>query len=160
MSDSRAATRRLKVGSDGKCFYCRRAFGGPTNGWTIMTLDHQVPRARGGTRNGPNGVLSCAGCNQAKADMMGEEYRYFLKTGQLHADYIAWLTEKAIRMAKARGIHVGTVDRGTDIWQETVPRILTVEERAALANFEQKLITGMMDAQDEMARKLRARHNV
>lgn len=50
------------------------------------------------------------GCNQTKGDMTAAEYMHFLRTGELHPDYVAWLTERVTRHATARGITVGPVD--------------------------------------------------
>lgn len=47
------------------CHYCRRRL-------TIdsATLDHVIPRAKGGTWNNTNLVLACRDCNKRKADML------------------------------------------------------------------------------------------
>lgn len=48
-----------------RCHYCRRPL---TLG--EMTIDHVVPRSRGGTDRYSNLVAACHACNQRKADRM------------------------------------------------------------------------------------------
>lgn len=45
-----------------------------------VTLDHVIPRARGGTDGLWNLVLACTACNQAKADMLVEDFLVVLRT--------------------------------------------------------------------------------
>lgn len=56
-----------------KCWYCGKSFHS-----TRPTFDHQIPRSRGGG-GGENLVLACKQCNNRKADMDVETYRYFLQ---------------------------------------------------------------------------------
>lgn len=55
-------------------------------------------------------MLACLACNEVKQDMTGREFRYFLRTGFLHEQYIAYLTERTRIRARARGIHITLVD--------------------------------------------------
>jgi 5-methylcytosine-specific restriction endonuclease McrA len=53
-------TRRAVFARDGgRCVYC---------GATATSLDHVVPRSRGGAHTWDNVVASCARCNHTKAD--------------------------------------------------------------------------------------------
>jgi hypothetical protein len=60
----------------GRCFYCGvdAGLGGPIQSGRQATIDHVVPRSRGGTyRDGF--VMACASCNSRKATKTLEEYR-------------------------------------------------------------------------------------
>lgn len=60
----RVLIEKLEARDGPGCFYCRREV--PQHAYT---LDHWVPRSRGGTRELPNLRLACAPCNQAKGAM-------------------------------------------------------------------------------------------
>ena len=55
-----------------RCYYCAVDLARPG---VQATLDHRLPRSRGGTSARSNMVPACRACNQAKADMTVEEYR-------------------------------------------------------------------------------------
>jgi 5-methylcytosine-specific restriction endonuclease McrA len=55
----------------GACGYC----GGPA-----MTVDHVLPRSRGGRNTWLNTVAACGGCNQRKGDRTPAEARMPLRT--------------------------------------------------------------------------------
>jgi 5-methylcytosine-specific restriction endonuclease McrA len=119
MGKSRSkAIRKLMLAFDGLCAYCRWPCSGQE--WRTPTLDHATPRARGGSRFGPNAVLSCSVCNHIKGDMTGDEFRHFLAAGELHPEYIAFLTGRLKNRAAAHGIHVGT--RNLDTILKIVPQ--------------------------------------
>ena len=60
-----AVTRRSVLARDGRrCAYC--------NG-VATTIDHVVPRARGGTHSWENVVAACRDCNGAKGDQLLDE---------------------------------------------------------------------------------------
>lgn len=59
--------------SDAKCFYCGVALTRKTR-----SLDHLVPRARGGTNNFKNIVICCRPCNCAKSDLTVSEFSVFV----------------------------------------------------------------------------------
>lgn len=58
----------LRIKTDGKCFYCEE----PTP-W--FTIDHYVPRSKGGDSSRNNLVPACYECNHRKGDMTGEEFK-------------------------------------------------------------------------------------
>src|SRR5258705_4271362 len=63
----RKISRRALFARDGwRCMYC-----GTTSG--RLTLDHVVPRSRGGDSVWENVVTSCAPCNMRKGDRLPEE---------------------------------------------------------------------------------------
>src|SRR4051812_32807449 len=63
----RKISRRALFARDGwRCVYC-----GTTNG--RLTLDHVIPRSRGGESSWENVVTSCAPCNLRKADRLPHE---------------------------------------------------------------------------------------
>lgn len=64
------------------CRFCRRRLVPPTAGrnhtaaeaGTIATLDHWVPRCRGGSWELANLVIACRTCNEEKGALTGPEY--------------------------------------------------------------------------------------
>ena len=67
----RSAPRRTRlrlalVAAVGECYWCGEA----QDDADVATLDHLVPRARGGGHHRENQVLCCAPCNQAKGDLL------------------------------------------------------------------------------------------
>ena len=51
-----------------RCMYCGRAYSGES-----LTLDHVIPRSRGGRNEWGNLVSACKRCNHSKADRTPEE---------------------------------------------------------------------------------------
>ena len=105
------------------CFYCgvRLRKSGPFQ----RTKDHVVPKSKGGIRT----VFACLRCNQAKADMSLEEFRW-LRGGvefwgemkaRIEAEKVAWIYEfdpkqanpsprKITPQATVRPVYTPTVD--------------------------------------------------
>ncbi len=88
----------------GRCKYCER---GVMIGLRLSpyraTIDHDVPKVRGGTNDSMNLVLACVVCNEAKSDMTGLEFRHFLCTLRLPESYVRYLGEaKAKRLRNRR----------------------------------------------------------
>jgi 5-methylcytosine-specific restriction endonuclease McrA len=68
--ESRKITRRAVFARDGYvCQYC----GSPSR----LTMDHMVPRSRGGRSSWDNVVTSCAPCNVRKGDRLPAEVEMF-----------------------------------------------------------------------------------
>ena len=61
--------RNLMLRDDSKCQYCGVNVSSKTG-----TIDHVVPKSRGGTHSWENVVLACTRCNQKKADKMPEAF--------------------------------------------------------------------------------------
>jgi 5-methylcytosine-specific restriction endonuclease McrA len=71
---TRRISRRVLFARDGwQCAYCGSDAG-------RLTLDHVVPRSRGGTSVWENVVASCAPCNHTKGDRLLEETSMTLRT--------------------------------------------------------------------------------
>jgi len=71
---TRRISRRVLFARDGwQCAYCG-------SGSNRLTLDHIVPRSRGGTSIWENVVASCAPCNHRKGDRLLEETSMSLRT--------------------------------------------------------------------------------
>jgi 5-methylcytosine-specific restriction endonuclease McrA len=71
---SRRISRRVLFARDGwQCAYCG-------TGGNRLTLDHVVPRSRGGESVWENVVTSCAPCNHRKGDRLLEETSMTLRT--------------------------------------------------------------------------------
>jgi 5-methylcytosine-specific restriction endonuclease McrA len=70
---TRRISRRVLFARDGwACMYCG-------SGGNRLTLDHVVPRSRGGTSVWENVVTSCAPCNHRKGDRLLEETGMILR---------------------------------------------------------------------------------
>ena len=54
------------------CHYCKKVFGIDS-----ITVDHKVPKRKGGTNGGHNLLPACFECNNKKGDM---DYDKFLET--------------------------------------------------------------------------------
>lgn len=67
---ARAARRNRATGT--RCAYCGVAFEG--SGARSRTVDHRLPRSRGGTDGLANLVFACRACNQRKADRPEPEF--------------------------------------------------------------------------------------
>ena len=66
---NRSVSRRGIILRDGgKCQYCGRALPAGS-----LTMDHVVPRSRGGGSTWENLVASCFGCNNVKGDRTPQE---------------------------------------------------------------------------------------
>lgn len=66
-SKQRRRRRRALFLRDGAtCAYCGQSFGGRP--FSRASIDHVVPRSRGGSNALSNLVLACKACNCAKAD--------------------------------------------------------------------------------------------
>lgn len=66
--------KRARVLRDGgwRCYYCGLDLRAPE---VEATLDHRLPRSRGGTDQSSNLVPACRECNEAKGNATVEEYR-------------------------------------------------------------------------------------
>jgi hypothetical protein len=65
---------RIGIKSKGRCWYCGRDFS-----LLKRTLDHVVPRSKGGSNDPKNLVFACEPCNSDKASMRLEVYRWHLE---------------------------------------------------------------------------------
>ena len=54
------------------CFYCGVGFEG--TGKLARTVDHRLPKSRGGADGLLNVVFACRACNDRKADMLEDEF--------------------------------------------------------------------------------------
>ena len=66
----RHGLRLLLKAVEGRCFYCEREFRYNSR----TTLDHVIPRSRGGTDRRDNLRLCCPRCNSHKADLTPAEW--------------------------------------------------------------------------------------
>ena len=66
----RVAARNRSLASE--CFYCGAVF--TEEGSTHRTVDHRVPRSRGGSQRLGNLVFACFACNQRKANSSEAEF--------------------------------------------------------------------------------------
>ena len=79
------ATRAAIMLRDGfTCQYC-----GATPGRNLLTLDHIVPRSRGGNHGWLNLVTACKRCNQKKGPHLPEEVEMTLMRRPFEPSYVA-----------------------------------------------------------------------
>ncbi len=82
-----APTRRSVALRDNfTCQYC-----GATPGRGLLTLDHIVPRSRGGVTSWENVVAACRSCNMHKGDRTPEEAHMALRKTPGRPHYVAFL---------------------------------------------------------------------
>jgi CRISPR/Cas system Type II protein with McrA/HNH and RuvC-like nuclease domain len=80
----------LYLRQQGHCYYCGCATHiGRTDGPFLFTVDHKLPRSRGGSNRYDNLVGACKGCNNLKGSMTA-------------AEYIKWLVGKNVDALKGR----------------------------------------------------------
>jgi hypothetical protein len=75
---SMATVRRaLWEREGGKCWYCGRdtMLNAGEQNPRLATVDHLIPRARGGVNNDTNRVNCCLRCNQLKGTLTEAEFR-------------------------------------------------------------------------------------
>jgi HNH endonuclease len=100
------------------CRFCRRRLVPPPAGpnhtaaeaTTIATLDHWVPRCRGGSGDLANVVIACRTCNEEKGALTGPEYlvvRAFRRLSDPASRAIpAALDERLVAAVACRTVHV------------------------------------------------------
>lgn len=87
---------------DSRCAFCsNRVWPADKGGWSPATprhsratIDHALPKSRGGTNADENLLLACAACNGAKDDMTDGEFRSFIATGRLPMSYLQFLVKR------------------------------------------------------------------
>lgn len=117
------------------CFYCAVRFtpAGPDH----RTVDHRVPRSRGGSDGLGNLVFACFACNQRKRDRAEED---FLAS--------TWLANRREDVAEAR-LGDGPDGYGETMADETTADDPRVRDRAELLPEEQAVGSDDPDAQAE-----------
>jgi 5-methylcytosine-specific restriction endonuclease McrA len=85
-------TRRNILKRDGhKCAYCGR-------GDLPLTIDHVVPRSRGGADSWENLVAACLPCNNRKGNRTAEEAKLKLKIKPYAPNHIMFIRNNAGRL--------------------------------------------------------------
>lgn len=70
-----ASRKALVKKTRGKCAYCgRRVATKRKPGCVRMTIDHVIPRSKGGPNTADNLVAACKDCNYKKGNKMPEEF--------------------------------------------------------------------------------------
>ena len=64
----------LIEGQGGRCYFCGKILP-----YEWATIDHLIPKSRGGSNELENLVAACHQCNHAKANRTLKEYRVFVK---------------------------------------------------------------------------------
>jgi 5-methylcytosine-specific restriction endonuclease McrA len=71
--DGRSYSGVKFISSNSNCYYC----GNPLDEYS-RTVDHILPKSRGGVLSKKNKVYSCLQCNQLKGDMTPDEFLEFM----------------------------------------------------------------------------------
>jgi CRISPR/Cas system Type II protein with McrA/HNH and RuvC-like nuclease domain len=94
-------TKKLVWERDGGyCFYCNAKLG-----WNNKTVDHVIPRSKGGSNRAWNIVLSCFGCNQSKGDSSPTEE-------QLNT-ILRWKTAHELRISVEKSLSIARKNKAT-----------------------------------------------
>ena len=110
---TRRISRRVLFARDGwQCAYCGSGSG-------RLTLDHVVPRSRGGASVWENVVASCAPCNHRKGDRLLEETSMTLRTTPRPPTPVLF-----IRL---------TMEHIPDVWRRYLPGVDTSKPATAAA---------------------------
>jgi 5-methylcytosine-specific restriction endonuclease McrA len=64
------------------CYYCGCALSAEPRAQNQKTIDHKIPKSRGGTNHPSNVVAACRRCNEEKGNMTAAQYRQWLRAGQ------------------------------------------------------------------------------
>lgn len=77
MKDSTIFERKVVWGkTDGRCYYCgKKLYLKRGTGRRLMTVDHFIPKSKGGSRFVENMVPACHPCNLRKGNLMPQEFR-------------------------------------------------------------------------------------
>lgn len=76
--------RNVFIRDDYTCQYCGRQ-----PGRSLLTMDHVVPRSRGGGLTWENIVTACMNCNQRKGNRLPEECNMLLRRQPFRPRYMA-----------------------------------------------------------------------
>jgi len=68
------------------CHYCGRLL--PLQ---KITIDHKIPKWRGGTDDEANFVMSCGNCNREKDLMTEDEFEFAIKTGTFPQSFLEFM---------------------------------------------------------------------
>jgi 5-methylcytosine-specific restriction endonuclease McrA len=86
--------RKLIKEQSNRCFYCDLPFSTlkivAKNKYQLYTLDHFIPKVKGGSNQALNLVLCCKRCNNKKGDRLptNEEVEKFKRQKKLNQDHI------------------------------------------------------------------------
>lgn len=83
MGRMRFSRRNMMVRDRFECQYCGKRVG------KAATIDHVIPRSRGGKTDYNNCVTSCRGCNNKKADKTPQEAKIALRSQPRRPTFLA-----------------------------------------------------------------------
>jgi hypothetical protein len=84
------------------CIYCFKKCR-ITGSWVnnlYISLDHKIPRSRGGTNELTNLVVACRGCNSTKNAKTHQEFRRLMKTSIYQNQFKLKLRKKSVELYK------------------------------------------------------------
>lgn len=71
---SRRKAKKIGERDGWECHYCNHRLSRNDERFRNPTIDHVIPRSRGGSNKMPNLVLSCPNCNREKDDQTPAEW--------------------------------------------------------------------------------------
>jgi len=77
--DRRRKVRALRRLHGDDCFWCEISLDFEDDGGWHPTLDHYVPKVKGGNNKIGNLVLACDWCNQKRAHMTPNQFKKWLR---------------------------------------------------------------------------------
>ncbi len=93
-----------------ECQYC-----GAT---TDLTLDHVLPRSRGGKSSWTNLVTACKSCNSKKGDLTPEEAGMPLKRKPIKPSFIMFLRDFSGKIEKDWEMFLGKKNKDEIVWNK------------------------------------------
>jgi hypothetical protein len=74
--------KNIFLRDNGRCQYCEKKLS-----YDVSTVDHVIPKSKGGKDTWENKVLCCSPCNSKKADRFLHEVGMYLKTKPVLPSY-------------------------------------------------------------------------
>lgn len=93
---SRNSIHGMYAHQNGKCYYCAQGMTfhtGVVISHDSATVDHKIPKAKGGGRGPDNKVLACGKCNHEKGSFTDKEYILVLEYRKNPEAFKAFLEE-------------------------------------------------------------------
>jgi len=100
---------KTKGARSGFCPYCRRKMSDEGDWDRRPSVDHVVPRSKGGKEK----VWCCTKCNGMKGDMLPDEWRIFRSRNQ---DWFSWHSWRIAEWRKAYAVETAPIECNSP-WQ-------------------------------------------
>lgn len=94
---------RLWEKQRGRCFYCgidTNPFNGKATRLYTTSIDHKIPKNRGGSHEYENLAIACMRCNSQKNNKTIDEYRVFLSSKR------AIFSDEQLKILEKNSVHL------------------------------------------------------